>query len=70
MVASLALWHGCRVRVRCRPLESPDPGLPDDAWSRAWLDRYWQVIEPVVLDSPENLRFLRRVANPPEEGPA
>jgi lauroyl/myristoyl acyltransferase len=70
VVASLALWHGCRVRVRCGPLEPPDPGLPDDAWSRAWLDRYWQVIEPVVLDSPENLRFLRRVANPPEEGPA
>lgn len=67
VVASLALWHGCRVRVRCAPLEPPDPGLPDDAWSRAWIERYWQVIEPVVLDSPENLRFLRRVANPPED---
>jgi lauroyl/myristoyl acyltransferase len=70
VVATLALWHGDRVRVRCMPLEPPDPGLPEDAWSRAWLDRYWQVIEPVVLDSPENLRFLRGVANPPKEVPA
>jgi lauroyl/myristoyl acyltransferase len=64
VVSTLALWQGCRVRVRCLPLEPPDPELPEEAWRNAWLDRYWQIMEPVVRDSPENLRFLRWVVNP------
>lgn len=69
VVATLAIWNGCRVRVRGTLLEPPDLGLSEEAWSREWLDRYWRVIEPVVSSSPENLRFLRHVASPPPNVP-
>jgi len=65
VLATVALWRGGRVRLQCVPLEPPDPGLSEEAWRGAWLERYWMVIEPVVCGSPENLRFLRRVVGPP-----
>ncbi len=59
-VTGLALWHGDRIRIRFVPLEPPSPGLSEDEWNQAWLDRSWAVVEPVLGDSPENLRFLRK----------
>lgn len=70
VVATLAVWDGCRVRVQGTLLEPPDSELSEEAWSQEWLDRYWRVIEPFVRSSPENLRFLRHVANPPENIPS
>lgn len=73
VVVALALWNGNRIEVCSGRLEPPDPGLGEEAWNQAWLERYWAVIEPVLLSSPENLRFLRRaveqIARPWEQAP-
>jgi len=59
VVAMLALWRENRIRIVCRRLESPAAGLAEEAWHQAWLESYWQSIEPVLRTEPENLRFLR-----------
>jgi len=61
VVVTLALWQGNRVRVTCLPLEPPGSELSEPEWCQAWLDRYWQIMEPVVRDTPENIRRLRVV---------
>jgi len=61
VVVALALWREDRIRIECHRLSPPDRALPEADWYRAWLEGYWQVIEPVVRRSPENLRFLRWV---------
>jgi lauroyl/myristoyl acyltransferase len=64
VVVTLALWEGNRVRVTCLPLEPPGPELSEQDWCQVWLDRYWRIMEPVVRDTPENLRRLRMVVSP------
>jgi lauroyl/myristoyl acyltransferase len=70
-VVGLALWHKNRITIRFAPLEPPDPSLADDAWNLEWLERSWGLVEPVLAESPENLRFLHqaveRIARPWEE---
>jgi hypothetical protein len=71
VVVALAAWSGERIRVTCQTLEPPTAG-PTAEWCRAWLARYWECIEPTVLQAPENLRFLRwaveRIVPPPLGG--
>jgi lauroyl/myristoyl acyltransferase len=67
-VVGLALWSGQRITIRFAPLEPPDASLSDEAWNLQWLERSWNVVEPVLAESPENLRFLHqavdRIAKP------
>jgi hypothetical protein len=67
-VVGLALWSGQRITIRFAPLEPPDTSLSDEAWNLQWLERSWNVVEPVLAESPENLRFLHqavdRIAKP------
>lgn len=69
VVVALAGWRGERIHVTCRVLEPPAPPFSEDEWSREWLARYWECLEPTVRHEPENLRFLRwtvaRVVPPP-----
>ncbi len=68
VVVAISRWHGQRIRVNCMPLEAPYESLSEEAWNRAWIERYWAAIEPLIARSPENLRSLRwaveRVARP------
>lgn len=70
-VVGLALWDKNRITIRFAPLEPPDASLDDDAWNLQWLERSWGFVEPVLAESPENLRFLQqaveRIAKPWEE---
>jgi lauroyl/myristoyl acyltransferase len=71
-VVGLALWHANQIKIEFAPLEQPDASLSDDAWNLAWLERSWSLVEPVLAESPENLRFLRgavdRIAKPSDQG--
>ncbi len=70
-VVGLALWHANRVTIRFVPLEPPDASLSDEVWNLQWLERSWSLVEPVLVESPENLRFLHqavdRIAKPWDE---
>jgi lauroyl/myristoyl acyltransferase len=70
-VVGLALWERNRITIRFAPLEPPDASLDDHAWNLRWLERSWGFVEPVLAESPENLRFLQqaveRIAKPWEE---
>lgn len=70
-VVGLALWRGNRITIQFAPLEPPDATLSEDEWNLEWLQRSWRFVEPVLAESPENLRFLRpaveRIAKPWEE---
>jgi hypothetical protein len=70
-VVGLALWDKDRITIRFAPLEPPGVSLDDDAWNLRWLERSWGFVEPVLAESPENLRFLHqaveRIAKPWEE---
>lgn len=55
----LALWHGNRIRIACQRIPAPETGLEEGAWYRQWIAAYWDLLEPVIRTSPENLRFLR-----------
>lgn len=54
----LALWEGTRIILRIVPIKAPDRGLPPKDWDRAWIIEHWNAICPVIMSSPENLRFL------------
>lgn len=70
-VVGLAVWNGNHIRIRFLPLEPPASSVSDDEWSLRWLGRSWELVEPVLAESPENLRFLQRaverIAKPWEE---
>lgn len=70
-VVGLALWNKNRISIRFARLEQPDVSLDDDAWNLRWLERSWDFVEPVLAESPENLRFLHhaveRIAKPWED---
>lgn len=55
----LALWENQRIRLQCTPIPSPEAGLPDWEWDQLWLEHYWEALEKIIIQSPENLRFLR-----------
>jgi len=55
----MALWRGERIQVVSIPIHPPDFAVARDEWNRLWIERYWSQIEPIILSSPENLRFLR-----------
>jgi hypothetical protein len=57
----LALWQDYRLRLRYEPIAPPPADLPDDDWNRVWIESYWQILEPLLRDSPENIRVLRGV---------
>jgi len=59
VVIGLALWKGNRIRIEFQPFENPDNGLGGFDRDRMWLERYWELMQPPIRDSPENLRFLR-----------
>ena len=54
----LAVWEGTRIILRIVPIKAPDPGLASEDWHRAWIMEHWNAIAPVIMSSPENLRFL------------
>jgi len=58
-VVGLALWKGDRVAIEFSRLESPDTSLPESDWTTQWLERSWSCMEPILMESPENLRFLK-----------
>lgn len=58
-VVGLALWKGDRVVIEFSRLESPDTSLPDSRWTTQWLERSWSCMERILMESPENLRFLK-----------
>lgn len=56
-----ALWYGDGVKMNFTPLPAPhDVSCPDE-WERRWIDIYWSELEPIILTSPENLRFVRGI---------
>lgn len=61
VVTCLALWSGNNVELSCRRLDAPDHDLPEAVWYETWIERYWEIMEPVIRSSPENLRFIRSV---------
>lgn len=58
-VVGLALWRGNRITIQFSTMEAPDDSLSEPQWIAQWLERSWDAVDPVLLESPENLRFLR-----------
>lgn len=63
-VAALALWRGNRIAIEFAPVAPPDASLQESEWMTRWLERSWAFVEPILLESPENLRFLRSAVRP------
>lgn len=57
----VALWRGDRVCMTCTPLPAPQEASSTDEWEQSWIENYWRAIEPIILTSPENLRFVRGI---------
>lgn len=73
VIICLALWTGNTIRINCTRMNLPDRALPEKSWYAAWIQSYWEYLEPVIRTSPENLRFMRKVvsldAAPPDKRP-
>lgn len=52
----LALWKGCRLQLQYEPVVSPSKKINDDEWYYAWIKAYWEILEPHIRNSPENIR--------------
>ena len=57
----LALWVGGRVELTTKEMPRPSDDLSEADWVSAWIEAYWDLIEPTILSSPENLRFIRGI---------
>jgi hypothetical protein len=55
----LALWNGNRIQIRSERIDPPDDHLDPEDWRRKWIETYWDLMEPTIVSSPENLRFLQ-----------
>lgn len=62
-VFCLALWSGERVLIQCSGINVPDQALPEQQWHEEWVRKYWAFLEPIIRNSPENLRFMRQVVH-------
>jgi hypothetical protein len=49
-------WEGLRIRIRVGAAISP-AASSGDAWEEDWLRAYLAFLEPLVRDTPENLRL-------------
>lgn len=56
-----ALWQGDRIKMSFTHLPAPHDVSCSDEWERRWLESYWCALEPIILTSPENLRFVRGI---------
>lgn len=63
-VRGLALWQGGRLRITFRTVDPPQRDLNEDAWLASWIDTYLEQLDPILLGSPENLRFLNWAVKP------
>ncbi len=52
----LALWKDYRLKLQYEPIAPPSADLGENDWYRAWIEGYWQKLEPYIRNSPENLR--------------
>jgi len=60
----LALWDGTGITLRTEPIVTPPSDLPAEAWDRSWIWSHWTALEPVIRNSPENLRSFIPVFRP------
>ncbi len=56
-----ALWQGDGIKMSYVHLPAPQDVSCSDEWERRWIETYWRALEPIILNSPENLRFLRGI---------
>lgn len=56
-----ALWQGDTVKMSFTYLPAPQDVSCPDEWDLRWIESYWRALEPIILNSPENLRFVRGI---------